>query len=53
MKFVVTNHYNNEVEVKLHWESKQKIKKIVGWTTVVAASVVAAKIVMDRQESSK
>lgn len=42
MKFVVVNGPLHEVDVKLHWESKQKIKKIVGWTSVVAASVAGA-----------
>ena len=43
MKFVVIQGYNNEVDVKLHWETKSKIKKIAArglYIGVVVASVV-------------
>jgi hypothetical protein len=32
MKFVVTKPYGNEVDVKLHWESKDKLKRALYWT---------------------
>ena len=42
MKFVVKHDAFNEVEVKLHWETKDKIKKVVLATAgvAVAAAVV-------------
>lgn len=40
MKFVVTQGYLNEVDVRLHWESKKKIKKIASWTAIAVGAVV-------------
>jgi len=37
MKFIVTKPYGNEVEVKLHWETKDKLKRAALWTTSVVA----------------
>jgi hypothetical protein len=39
MKFVVRKDYGDEVDVKLHWESKAKIKKVLLWAGTVAATV--------------
>lgn len=40
MKFVVRQSaFGDDVDVKLHWESKDKIKKVLLWTGTVAATV--------------
>jgi len=41
MKFVVTKDYGNEVEVKLHWETKDKIRKIVTNTLLIGGTFAA------------
>ncbi len=39
MHFVVDKHYGQEVEVKLHWQTKDKIKRslyqVVIWTVAI------------------
>jgi hypothetical protein len=44
MKFVVTKEYGNEVDVKIHWESKNKIVKVLYWTTCIVIAIVGTGI---------
>ena len=45
MKFVVNHDVFNTVEVKLHWETKDKIKKVVaGLSAAVIVGVVCYKV---------
>lgn len=32
MKFQVIHGYNSEVTVKLHWETKAKLKRVAFWS---------------------
>lgn len=41
MKFVVTKGYAGEVDVKLHWETKDKITKAAWIAGTAAAGVMA------------
>lgn len=43
MKFIVTKDFSGrEVDVRLHWESKDKIKKVLWWTVgAVSATYLA------------
>lgn len=43
MKFIVKKEYGAEVEVKLHYETKDKIKKIFFYGVVVPAVFVSAR----------
>lgn len=40
MKFVVTKHGLGETDVRLHWETKYKIKKILGTAGWIAGCSV-------------
>lgn len=52
MKFVVTKHpYNNDVEVRLHDDTKDKIKKVLYWFTVASGSV--ATVVLIRRDHKR
>lgn len=52
MKFVVNHPYHNEVEVKLHWETKSKIKKVLVYGVIIAAtSAVVLKVFENREEA--
>lgn len=39
MKFIVTHEPLNVTNVELPWETKEKIKKVLYWSTVAAGSV--------------
>jgi len=54
MKFVVIQDWNNEVEVKLHWETKKKIRQNLFRGAVVIVSAVSIwSIVNDRLISNE
>ena len=54
MKFVVTKGYSNEVDVKLHWESRDKILKGLWYGTLFAASAVSTRYLLhDKSKSQK
>lgn len=42
MKFVITKPYYNEYDVKLHWETKDKITRVLWWTAIVAGAATTA-----------
>lgn len=42
MKFVVQKDMFGEYDVKLHWESKDKLKRIAYWGLLVPASAAAS-----------
>jgi hypothetical protein len=53
MKFVVTKGYSNEVDVKLHWESRDKILKGLWYGTLFAVSAVSTRyLVNDKKKSN-
>lgn len=54
MHFVVNKNYGNEVEVKLHWESKEKIKKFLWWTFyIVCLSIISLGITSKNIKNKK
>jgi len=53
MKFVVTkNAFGNEVDVKLHWETKEKLKK-AAFRTLVAATIVVSVVSIYNDKKDK
>jgi hypothetical protein len=54
MKFVIDNPYHNEYDVKLHWETRVKILRIVGWTLItVTSGIVGVMVVNSRQNDNQ
>jgi hypothetical protein len=52
MQFIVTQKYNNEYDVKLGYESKEKIKKFFFWTAYAAGIGIAAFYAKKNQENN-
>ncbi len=51
MKFVVKKDVFNEVEVKLHWETKNKIKQVLGWGAMLAGTYFGSKAYLEHQNN--
>jgi hypothetical protein len=51
MKFIVTKSYLNEVDVRLHEDSKRKLKLVLGWSAYAGA--IAGGIAYMRHDNKK
>lgn len=55
MKFTVEKDfpYHNVYNVRLHWETKEKIKKVLYWSTVAAGAVGTLVVIDSSRKNDK